>query len=372
MNMKIIDIDIETVWADWYNKYQWVRDMRGVPQDPIFHGEGDVEIHTKMVIEALVKLPEYQNLSFDDQQTLLMSALFHDVEKRSTTVHESDGRITSNGHAKKGEFTARSVMYKEFNYSFEQREQICKLVRYHGLPLWALEKENPQKAVIEASLTCRMDLLAILSTADVLGRICPDKEELLLKIELFKELCKENDCYYHKKEFSTDLARFEFLNKDECSVEYVPFDDKQFTVYVLCGLPGAGKDTYIKNNLRDLPVVSIDDIRRANKIKHNDSKGNGQAIQLAHEEARKYMRKKESFIWNATNITKDLRSKITSLFLEYGAKIKMIYLEVPYKTLIKQNNNREYPIPNDAIEKLITKVELPSYKEAHEIEFIVK
>lgn len=90
-------------------------------------------------------------------------------------------------------------------------------------------------------------------------------------------------------------------------------------------------------------------------------------IQEGKEKARELMRKRQSFVFNATNITRDLRSKWIALFLEYRAKVKIIYLEVPYKKLLSQNKNRDHIVPEKAIESMIGKLEIPGYGEAHEI-----
>ena len=63
--------------------------MAAVPQDPEWHGEGDVLTHTKMVADALFRLPEYQALDAQAQHILFASALLHDVEKRSTTTKKA-------------------------------------------------------------------------------------------------------------------------------------------------------------------------------------------------------------------------------------------------------------------------------------------
>ena len=155
------------------------------------------------------------------------------------------------------------------------------------------------------------------------------------------------------------------------ALEYEPYDDLEFEVVVMSGLPGSGKDYYIKNVL-DLPSLSIDDIRREFKLSPTNKKDNGQAIQLTKERAKEFLRAKKSFVFNATNITKSLRGKWISLFLEYRARVRIIYLEVPYKTLLSQNHNREYQVPESVIESLLSKLEIPSYDEAHEIEFVVE
>jgi len=97
-------VDTELDWDDLVNSYGWIADMKGVQQDPIWHAEGDVYVHTKMVTEELVKLKNFDSLSEQEKHIILSSALFHDIEKRSTTTEEEiEGqiRIVSPRHAKK-------------------------------------------------------------------------------------------------------------------------------------------------------------------------------------------------------------------------------------------------------------------------------
>jgi len=361
-------------WTVLESELDWLSDMRGVPQDPIWHAEGDVLTHTKMVVEALLGLPEFQKLSEQEKHILVAAALLHDVEKRSTTTTEFlDGRerIVSPRHAQRGEYTSRIFLYKGLPTPFEIREQITQLVRFHGFPLWALEKDNVRQKVIEVGLLVNTKHLAILSKADVLGRICNDQNELLYRVSLFEELAKEHKCFGKKYSFKSDYGRFLFLNRDNISPDYEPFDDLKFTVHMLCALPGSGKDTYFKNNF-DLPVLSLDDIRRKEGVLPTDKKKNGQVIQLGKEQAKVFMRAKQSFVFNATNITREIRSKWINLFTEYGGRVRIIYLEVPYNTLISQNHNRKYKVPNKVLERMISKLEVPTFREAHEVEFIVK
>ncbi len=368
------EIDQPPNWEAIVGAYDWFRAMQGVPQDKAWHAEGDVFVHTKMVVEALVALPEFIALSEQDKHILFASALLHDVEKRSTTTTEEiDGktRIVSPRHAKKGEFTARKILYKDIITPFTIREQIAKLVRLHGLPLWAIQKTDPDKEVINASLVVNTTHVSMLAKADVLGRICEDQAEMLLRIELFNALCNDNDCWGKPRHFASDYGRYLYLNKPDSSPDYVPFDDLKFDVHMMCALPGSGKDTYIARHF-DLPILSLDDLRRAHKIDPTDKKKNGQVIQLGKEKAKELMRAKQSFVFNATNITRDLRSKWIALFTDYGARVKIIYLEVPYATLLSQNHHRAYKVPEKVIETMIGKLEIPTPKEAHEVLYQVK
>lgn len=54
----------------------------------------------------------------------------------------------------------------------------------------------------------------------------------------------------------------------------------------MSGLPRAGKDFYIKNNLSDLKEISLDKLRIENKVKHGDKKSQGRIIQLAKKTAK--------------------------------------------------------------------------------------
>lgn len=354
-------------WEDLKQQFDWVVDMHGVPQDKVHHAEGDVAVHTEMVLNSLDDLKEFRSLTEQDRALLWAAALLHDVEKRSTTVLEEDGSITSKGHARKGAMTARRLLYKYYDAPFRIREHVVNLVRYHGLPLWAIEKPAPTRSVVEASMVLDTRMLAMLATADALGRICADKDDLLYRIELFSMLCKENECWGNTRSFDTAGAKFEFFNKEDGYIGHVPYEDYGSRVFMMSGLPGAGKDTYVLRNYKELDVISLDDIRRELKIEPTDKRGNGRVIQHAKELARTFLRSKKDFVWNATNITATMRSQMVDLFITYKAYVTIVYIEVPYKQLTGQNKNREHIVPQVVLDRLVDKLEVPMPWEAHEV-----
>lgn len=356
-------------WEAIEKNCDWFRDMKAIPQDAIWHAEGDVQIHTKMVCEVLIKLPEFIELDEQSKHIIFTSALMHDIEKRSTTTtEERDGRICviAPRHAKRGEFTARELLYKEYECPFEIREIICKMVRWHGKPLYSLTDAGVEKSIVSISMQLPIHWLAMLSKADILGRICNDEAEQLEKIEYFKIYAADLECLYGPRKFASDLGRFTYLSEGGY-LNYEPFDETKFEVVMMSALPGSGKDTYIGKHLNDYGVVSLDGIRVELKVKPTDKKANGTVIQIAKERAKEFMRKKQNFVWNATNITRDMRGQLIDLFRSYGGRVKIIYIEVPYKTLVNQNRNREAMVPLVAIEKMITKLEPPLLDEAHVI-----
>ncbi|MGG9964003.1 AAA family ATPase [Ferruginibacter sp. SUN106] len=352
-------------------KLSWVNDMHGVPQSPVYHAEGDVAIHTQMVLAALENMEEFKALQEQEQEIVWAAALMHDIEKRSTTITDENGNIVSPGHAKKGAITTRQILYRDFVVPFDIREQVVGLVRYHGLPLWVFEKPNPVQALLKASLEVNIGCLAMLAKADVLGRICSDANELLYKIELFKELAVEYDCGDKPKQFASNLSKFQYFRKDDRHPDFEAFDDTKTNVIIMSGIAGSGKDFHILKNYPLLPVISLDDMRRKLKINYGDTKGNGHVIQAAKEQAKEYLRKAIPFVWNATNITLQMREQLIDLIEPYKPTIKIVYVETGYAKLIAQNKNRDFAIPLHAIEKMIDKLEVPKLWEAMEVEYVI-
>ncbi len=335
----------------------WFSALYACPQEPDYHAEGDVGIHTEMVAAALLDLPEYASLPERDRVALLVAALLHDVAKPACTIIEN-GKISSPRHAKVGEKMAREILW---DVDFDMREMICSLVRLHGLPLWSLEKENPWSAVIGASLRASNYLVYLLAKADVLGRICNDQSGLLERCEYFREFCLENGCFEQPRAFFNSHSKFRYFFTG-ASYPVKLFDDTKFTVELLSGIAGSGKDFYLKNNR--LPVVSLDDLRREMGVRHGDSQGQGHVIQRAHELAKQYAAARQSFVWNATNLTTDMRSKIIGMLSVYNPCFKITYLETSMENIFAR---RKEDIPRAALEKMIRVLDMPLATEGHEV-----
>ncbi|SHM95873.1 HDIG domain-containing protein [Mucilaginibacter sp. OK098] len=359
-------------WSYLEKKFDWVQRMQDVPQDPLYHAEGNVAIHTQMVLKALIAESSFKQLTRQEQEMLWAAALLHDVEKFSTTVIEPDGRITSNGHARKGAMIARQILYRDEPAPFIIREQIAGLVRYHGLPIWVFEKPDPLKALIMTSMEVNTEWLALLAKADMLGRECKDQEEMLYKVDCFEAFCREQNCWGAPRNFVSDDARMYYMQHEDAYLDYVPFEQPAAEVILLSGLPGAGKNTFIKKNYADMSVVSLDDIRNKRGIAPTDKTGNGQVIQEAKEQARVFLRKGTGFIWNATNTTRQMRMQLIELFTSYKAKVSIVYIEVPYEHLHKQNKSRDEMVPDGVLERLIDKLEVPVTWEAHKVTYNVE
>jgi putative nucleotidyltransferase with HDIG domain len=358
-------------WDKIQTHFDWLDNLRGCQQDPIYHAEGDVFTHTKMVCEALVSSPNWQQLSQQDRSIVFAAALLHDVAKPLFTKIEENGRISSKGHGRQGARIARQILSALVPpVPFEIRETIRAIVQFGSLPIWLLDKPNPQQSVIKASQVVRCDFLALLAEADVRGRLCSDRQQLLDKIELFREFCQENNCLNFPRQFPSAHSRFLYFRKDSGNPDYEAFDDTQCEVILMSGLPGSGKDYWIKENLPHLPVISLDALRQEMKIPPDETPGS--VIVAAKNRAREYMSSGRSFVWNATNTTKQMRQQLIDFFASYRSRIRIVYLEVPMAEILKRNRSRTAAVPEAVIQKLLDRLDIPDLTEAHQVEWIVK
>ncbi|MEK7432476.1 MAG: AAA family ATPase [Cyanobacteriota bacterium] len=347
------------IWEE-IEKQSWAKELGKCLQEPDYHAEGDVLTHTKMVIDELINLDEYNILNAEEKEIVMLSALFHDIAKPKSTIVE-DGKTSSPGHSKLGEKLLRELIW---DWDFEKREHLCSLVRLHGLPVWSINKENINRSVILSSLRVNNNLLYLLAKADMKGRISEHKDNLVLNVELFKELCIENNCLYKETEFYNSHSKFRFNNSEN---NYPPqlFDDTEFEVTILSGIPGSGKDTYASK--LDLPILSLDELRIKNKVKRGDKKAEGRLIQEVYEIARGFCRKKQSFVWNSTNLTHDMRSKIINVLKVYNPKFKIVYIETSLENIYAR---RKGEISTKDIYKLFKMLDMPQRYEAHEVIYL--
>lgn len=355
-------------WETYDNAFPWVRNLRGCPQDPSRHAEGDVWTHVRMVCEAMASLEVWRALPDLERKVLFTAALLHDVAKPACLRTEADGRISSRGHSWRGAIMARRILWR-MNLPFALREQISALVRHHLVPLYLAERENPRRLAIEVSQTARCDHLAILSEADARGRICPDPQRLLDNIARFAEVCRETDCFGKQFPFCSDQHRFLFFRDATRQPDSQASDEFSCEVVLMSGLPAAGKDYWIQHHLKAWPMISLDAIRMGLGVAPNETQGD--VLNRARDMARDHFRSGQSFVWNATNLTRQVRSECVRLFAEHRARVRIVYREVSSDRLFYQNRHRRHRVPVSVIERLLDRWETPDRTEAHQVDWVV-
>lgn len=353
----------------WAATQRWSEPMRRCLQDAQWHAEGDVWTHTLMVCEEVEKLEVYPSLPRLDQIKLLFTALLHDSGKPATTkVDPETGRTHSLNHSLVGAQMTREIL-RDLHCDLDTREHIVSLVRYHGRPAYLLEKSDPEREVIQLSCLLSSQLLYNFALADTRGRDANDgagrPEE---NLHLWRDLATEHHCFAAPYPFANDHARFLLFRKELSDLHYIPHADYSCTVTLMSGVPGVGKDTWLRQHHPHLPVVSLDAVR--NDLDISPTGNQGQVIQAAREQCREHLRAHRSFAFNATNTTASIRKRWIDLFHDYKARIEIVYLEPPLNVILKQNKARSDDVPESVIHKLLANVEVPTPGEAHQVTLI--
>lgn len=349
----------------WAAAQDWGRCMAECQQDQEWHSEGDVWTHTMMVCEQLEQLDEWGTRSETEKLILIFTALFHDSAKPLTSqVDPESGRVTSPKHAVKGEHLARRVL-RELGCDIALREEISRLVRYHGRPAFLFERSNPDREVVHLSWLVNHELLYQFAMADTRGRLTESMTRPEENLHYWKLTAQENRCFGQPYPFGNPQARFQFYRSAEPDLHYVPHEDYRCTVTMMSGLPGSGKDHWLSLHRAETPIVSLDEIRRELSIRPTENQG--QVVQVARERCREWLRDKTSFGFNATNLLRSTRKRWLDLFSDYGARIEIVYVEPDFQAILKQNRERSESVPENVILSLADKCEPPTWTEAHDL-----
>jgi len=144
----------------------------GVPQDPQWHPEGDVFVHTKLVIDRARE--QIDGLSHARKVTVMLASLCHDFGKPQTTEF-LEGHWRSRGHEEAGVAPTSAFLDRINLHSldgYDVRSQVIALVREHLKPgeFYKKRDEVGDGAFRRLARRCEPDLLYRVAKADSLGR----------------------------------------------------------------------------------------------------------------------------------------------------------------------------------------------------------
>jgi tRNA nucleotidyltransferase (CCA-adding enzyme) len=144
----------------------------GCPQEPEWHPEGDVWIHTLMVVDQA--RTRIDDLDHPQKVTVMLGAVCHDLGKPPTTAFV-DGRIRSMEHEQAGVAPATRLMDRLNVHSlggYDVRAQVLGIVAHHLKPLAFFKSATPVGDGAFRRLAQKVDLemLARVAESDCLGR----------------------------------------------------------------------------------------------------------------------------------------------------------------------------------------------------------
>jgi len=168
-----------SIGLDWLRKlgvihqlFPELEALIDVPQEPEWHPEGDVWIHTLLTADRARE--SIDELDYPRQLTVMLAALCHDLGKPATTAF-IEGRIRSREHEEGGveptiHFLDRLNVHSLDGY--DVRAQVIALVRNHLKPgeFYKKRGEIGDGAFRRLARKCELDLLYRVAKADSLGR----------------------------------------------------------------------------------------------------------------------------------------------------------------------------------------------------------
>lgn len=146
----------------------------------------------------------------------------------------------------------------------------------------------------------------------------------------------------------------------------------KINVYVMIGLPGAGKDTWIKENLPDAKcIVCRDDIRVELGMCGPDQKivGTRQQEELVtgifYTKLKMYAEKGEDIVINNINLRRQYRLDYHKVLQNYD--VNWIYVMVEAPDLDTNKERRKGQIPPEVFDRMVKSFEPPTPDEYDEI-----
>lgn len=363
-----IDASAGYDWSACCEVFPRLRALETTPQSPRYHAEGNVGVHTRMVLDALLEADHFRTATGNRREVLFLAALLHDLCKPETTVIDPVTRdIGQPGHSRRGAVDVRALLWRA-GAPFELRESVCRIIAAHQVPFFAFGSrrgESPEFIARRLSWGLDVSDLVGVARADMRGRICDDQQARLDDIALFEQLAREDGCWDSPRVAASSHTRLNYARGAAVHLDTPLFQAAGSQVTVLCGLPASGKDSWVARHAPTLDVVSFDDAKAELGLTHGEN--DGLAAHRAIDKAKALLRRHAPFVWNATHLSEQMRGKTLDLLFAYDANVRLVYLEVPCATLFKRNALRETTLKQKDLERMLHRWEVPLPWEAHEV-----
>lgn len=157
--------------TEWMEHFPELLAIRGVPQDPGWHPEGDVYVHTCHCCDALVNLDGWKQADEETKIVLSLALLTHDFGKAVTTEHvirDGEPHIISPAHEEVGVTLAENFLNR-FRTPVVIIERIAPLIRNHMCHLMTVTDRSVRRLSKRLEPESIFDLCIVMS-ADSLGR----------------------------------------------------------------------------------------------------------------------------------------------------------------------------------------------------------
>lgn len=381
-------IDWEFVW-----NLPHFCEMKNTQQSPRWHMEGTAFDHTIQTVDnmTIFVIEESDCRTLHECRLLMLSALFHDIGKPSTTfLGEKDNQWHSYGHDVVGSRIVREMLW---DWDIYDREYIAHMVRYHMEPLFFLKSKDPVASVNKITQILPYRDIYLLKMADLEASVQDpqystkdaDREIVAKFYEIGKELNNVSwlSCLKHFPErMNPEINNWVGCSGSLRATNPYVNDDTLVDIHVMIGLPGSGKNTYIDylkektpiNKKGNLVELSRDDIRvelgycsEGEKIVGTD-KQERKVTEVFNKRLREAIANKCPIIINNINLSEKRRKQLKNDAGNGNIRWNYWYIEAP--TLEDNLRRRKGQISKKVFMDMISRFDFPQPHEYHNLTIV--
>ena len=357
----LLEIDIH--WDYIYSIPEFAA-LKTLHQSPKWHSESEfVSGHVERVANECKSWIECKhNLDEEFAVILMMSALFHDIGKATTTFFkESDDMWHHYGHEVESEKITRRILW---DLGYRLREKICGIVRWHMEPFNIIRSKDPVSKIIDLqNKVYSLRSLYYVQKFDMRGSRSADPELTKfdsILLDSFADICMSLNCFHSKNNIDDIKKKINDLTNKK----------PKLTVEMYIGLPGAGKDTAIAASMsdgKDRAIICRDDIRVELGFCEEGEKylgTNDEENKVTEVFNRKLKDAAESgkvIVLNNMNNRRKYRDAYKQMLKDYNVCWKYIYVEA--SELNKNIERRKGQIHDLAFRKMVETFEFPTPEE---------
>lgn len=361
----LLEIDIH--WDYIYSIPEFAA-LKTLHQSPKWHSESEfVSGHVERVANECKSWIECKhNLDEEFAVILMMSALFHDIGKATTTfLKESDNMWHHYGHEVESEKITRRILW---DLGYRLREKICGIVRWHMEPFNIIRSKDPVSKIIDLqNKVYSLRSLYYVKKFDMRGSRSADPELTKfdsILLDSFADICMSLNCFHSKNNIDDIKKKINDLTNKK----------PKLTVEMYIGLPGAGKDTAIAASMsdgKDRAIICRDDIRVELGFCEEGEKylgTNDEENKVTEVFNRKLKDAAESgkvIVLNNMNNRRKYRDAYKQMLKDYNVCWKYIYVEA--SELNKNIERRKGQIHELAFRKMVETFEFPTSDEYDEL-----
>lgn len=368
-------------------------ELERTPQDAAWHAEGDVAVHTDLVLTETYRQLDVEGADAHTRLVRVLAALLHDIAKPLTTrveIQNGRERTISPRHADRG----RSYLawkLPALGLSADIIDDVMALVGHHHDLKRVVTSPKTFFDYHRLARLAPIEKLYRLEQADMRGRHAPDVQEQLDIVELFRLEAQDRGLWNTREPFRkwretimSELAGFPLITQEfvfaqgvldaeagriftpeEAIARSYSYRDAHPELVVLCGPSGSGKTSYVYQWLPDHVHVNLDGIREEITGDPLDQSENGRVMQEAKERLRAALRAKQRVVWDATNIRRQHRDTILGLGFDYHAYTQLVAFRGSGEMYARRNARREHDVGGSVLEKQLHAWEFPYATEAH-------